>query len=110
MNFLKFYTFYQNDVKGKHTLSPSMGISPVVIIEAYGKEDANKRAENIGIYFDGVRKKVDCKCCGDRWSRMHSTHYGTTQPVVSDIKFKSKPAYVHYDGGMVKLLETKARL
>ena len=29
--------------------------------------EANTKACDIGIYFDGVANGADCECCGDRW-------------------------------------------
>lgn len=60
-----FYTFRQNNSFGKFKVDDN--VSHYVIVEATTAEDANKRAEGIGIYFNGVRKGEDCGCCGDRW-------------------------------------------
>ena len=38
-------------------------------MEATDTHNADSRAENIGIYFDGVDRNMDCACCGDRWRR-----------------------------------------
>ena len=38
-----------------------------VIIEARNAVEANSIALTLGIYFDGVSKRIDCPCCGDRW-------------------------------------------
>jgi hypothetical protein len=62
-----FYTFGQNNSGGSFDFDKSSGITHYVIIEAESAEDANDRAENIGLYFDG---EYDCPCCGSRW---HST-------------------------------------
>ena len=63
-----FYLFRQNNSGGDWDLSnPNLGIS--TYIEANSEEEAISRAEEIGMYFDGVAKGVDCDCCGDRWKR-----------------------------------------
>ena len=41
---------------------------------SYGVFD--EKAENIGLYFDGVEKGRDCPCCGDRWHKAYSLGYG----------------------------------
>lgn len=65
----KFYTFRQNNSGGAFIVSKKDGISVHVIIEALNADDANTRAEEIGLYFDGCSKSMDCSCCGDRWRR-----------------------------------------
>ena len=40
-----------------------------VFVEGKTAEEANDRAESVGVYFDGVDKGMDCSCCDDRWSR-----------------------------------------
>jgi len=64
----KFYTFRQNNSFGKFDYDAKKGISVYVIVEANSIEDANTRAENIGLYFDG---RGDCPCCGNRWSEQY---------------------------------------
>lgn len=60
-----FYTFNQNNSGGSFVTNDKL--CPYVIIEAEDIDQANKLAENIGIYFNGVRAEIDCSCCGDRW-------------------------------------------
>ena len=63
-----FYLFSQNNSGGDWDLShPNLGI--YTYIEANSEEEAISRAEEVGMYFDGVAKGVDCDCCGDRWKR-----------------------------------------
>ncbi|WP_420492620.1 DUF7296 family protein [Paenibacillus larvae] len=49
-------------------------------MEADTAEQANAKAETIGIYFDGVDKGIDCPCCGDSWVRNYGM--GTDEPEV----------------------------
>lgn len=63
----KFYMFYQNNSGGFFDEDDKAGIGKVVTIEAENEEDANDRAKQIGLYFDGCDKEIDCPCCGDRW-------------------------------------------
>ena len=62
-----FYTYRQNNTGGDFIVDPEAGISVQVIVEADSLDEANTRAETIGLYFDGVRDGMDCGCCGDRW-------------------------------------------
>lgn len=64
----KFFEFDQNNSGGSFDTDDKRGIGPRVWIEALNTEDANARAERIGIYFDGCEDGMDCECCGDRWS------------------------------------------
>lgn len=65
---MMFYSFNQNNSGGSFVLDKKAGITHFVIIEAKSVEDANQRAEAIGLYFDGCNDGRDCDCCGDRWS------------------------------------------
>lgn len=63
-----FYTYRQNNSGGSFKITKK--IKHFVIIEADSAKEANKKAEHIGIYFDGVEKELDCPCCGDRWHKV----------------------------------------
>lgn len=65
----KFYTYSQNNSGGVFKKSDKEGICEYVIIEALTAKKANKRAIEIGLYFDGCESGNDCSCCGDRWNK-----------------------------------------
>lgn len=66
----KFYTYHQNNSGGEDVIQDGQRpIARIMVIEAVNEEDANRRAEMAGLYFDGVSGGGDCACCGDRWSR-----------------------------------------
>ncbi len=65
----KFFEFDQNNSGGLFHRNDTRGIGPRVWIEALDLDDACRRALDIGIYFDGCDSGMDCRCCGDRWSR-----------------------------------------
>lgn len=75
-----FYTFSQNNSGGGFDHDGARGIAQYVVIEADSAEDANERANEIGLYFDGVDSGDDCDCCGDRWreARESDGTYGPT--------------------------------
>lgn len=54
-----FYVFSQNNSGGSF-INPAI----VVAVEAQSADEANRKAEKIGVYFDSER---DCPCCGSRW-------------------------------------------
>lgn len=61
-----FYLFSQNNSGGYFIVNDK--VCNKLIIEADCKEEATKVAENLGCYWDGVSKGIDCPCCGDRWT------------------------------------------
>jgi hypothetical protein len=75
----KFFHFSQNNSGGSYDFNADKGITHHVIVEAENAADANRRAEEIGLYFDG---EGDCPCCGNRWSDQFSDEEGTEAPEV----------------------------
>ena len=69
-----WFTFCQNNSGGRFKVTDN--VDTYVCIEADSIEHASKRAEAIGIYFDGCKKGIDCKCCGDRWYAPHGDPFG----------------------------------
>lgn len=70
---MSFFHFNQNNTGGSFEFDKEAGITHHVIIEADSVDEANGRAQEIGIYFDGCESGTDCSCCGDRWSRAWDT-------------------------------------
>lgn len=64
----KWFCYRQNNSGGSFCHDPEAGVGIVVFIEANNADQASARAQDIGIYFDGVREGRDCECCGDRWN------------------------------------------
>lgn len=111
---MAFFEFNQNNSGGGFDIDESVGISVLVIIEADSAEEANRKAEDIGLYFDG---EGDCRCCGNRWYEVWSdsdgepvpSYYGTP---IQDVEFgkglnskwnKTGPeAYVHFKDGTIQ--------
>jgi len=76
----KFYTYDQNNSGGRFHIDDN--VCEYVIIEAKSPEHANDRAKQIGIYFDGVSKGIDCGCCGDRWTEIWDDDEGDDVPSI----------------------------
>lgn len=76
----RFYKFTQNNSGGYFKFDEN--VSHYVIIEAKNTKEANKIAENIGIYFDGCSIVLDCYCCGDRWSSLWDDEEGDSEPML----------------------------
>lgn len=114
---MAFYEFDQNNSGGGFIEDPQKGISIKVWFEADTVEQAADKAQDIGIYFDGVQDGYDCACCGDRWYYMSNdagedepNYYGSplTELMVdsrSSSHFKwaeGYEVYVHYADGTIK--------
>ena len=74
-----FYHYSQNNSGGSFDFDKKAGITHHVVIEAESAEAADRKAESIGLYFDG---DGDCPCCGFRWHEAYDE--GTEEPSVYD--------------------------
>ena len=59
---MTWYEFAQNNSVGK--IFPP---AEYLFVEADYCSDAERIAQEHGVYFNGVDKGLDCSCCGDRW-------------------------------------------
>lgn len=96
-----FYLYKQNNSGG--IWQKDRFVDRFVFIEAKSVKDACKRAERIGIYFDGVSTGFDCDCCGDRWSTPYD---GMKNPRVyghkiSIVAYGKHNAIIHYKNGKI---------
>lgn len=64
------YEFSQNNSGGGFEENDK--ICHTVVIQAGSAKEANKKAEELGVYFDGCDKGLDCSCCGDRWYEVYN--------------------------------------
>lgn len=76
----RYFHFSQNNSGGSFDISDS--VAHHVIIQAYDAKDANRIAENIGIYFNGCETGADCDCCGDRWGEQWVNEEGDETPSI----------------------------
>lgn len=76
---MSFYKFYQNNSGGRRTA----GMPGFLFVEADSADEANERAESIGVYFNGTDEEDgrDCSCCGDRWGA--ASEYDKTEDLKS---------------------------
>lgn len=77
-----FFHYSQNNSGGSFDFDRERGITHHVVIEANSADDANERAEAIGLYFDGCDAGIDCDCCGDRWYAKWENSAGYAEPTV----------------------------
>ena len=61
---MPFFEYRQNNSGG--SFDTDMGHA--IYVEADTLNEANARAEFVGVYFNGCDSGQDCPCCGDRWS------------------------------------------
>lgn len=62
-----WFEYRQNNSGGSFVTNDDVSI--YVLIQADDRVSANQKAEEVGIYFNGVSNGRDCGCCGDRWSK-----------------------------------------
>jgi hypothetical protein len=106
---LFWYHYQQNNSGGTFDIDEKAGIGPRVWIEAPSADAADRRAEDIGLYFDGLEKGVDCPCCGDRW--YPTSNHPEKHPLISrEFDFNWHPiVYLHHhDGRVTSLTEDNA--
>jgi len=82
----RWFEFRQNNSGGSFIYDHHVGIT--VYIQAFSPQEANTKAQQIGIYFDGVGEDGydddgepmgrDCPCCGDRWYSLWENEEGKT--------------------------------
>lgn len=82
MKPLLWYLFDQNNSGG--SFEGNDDLSEIVFIQARSPNQANRIAEQKGIYFDGVERGLDCECCGNRWGRADE---GYPQPRLYETDF-----------------------
>lgn len=73
---MTWFHYRQNNSGGGYDIDADAGIAESVWIEARDAEEADYRAQRIGIYFNGCDKGLDCRRCGDRWYEASSYDSG----------------------------------
>lgn len=101
---MKWYCFNQMNSGGYFVVNNK--VCHRLFIEAESFDDAVEKAEELGCYWDGVSKNIDCPCCGNRWDKWDD------DPVDLE-KYKTEGYVVNvYDGisgGAKDLWEKKYR-
>lgn len=104
----KYFWFSQNNSGGSFDRDQERGIDCEVIVEAESAEDANRRAEAIGIYFNGCDSGQDCSCCGDRWYQQWDSEgdpvpslHGTSVYAATATSYRER-AFIHYVNGLIE--------
>lgn len=79
---MKYFTYGQNNTGGNFVYDNVKGIATYVMIEAESADKANQKAEELGLYWNGVDTSSDCDCCGDRWYPASSDAEGDIRPSI----------------------------
>lgn len=107
---MAFFQFRQNNSGGSFDIDTESGIGVNVIVEADSAEDANRRAESIGLYFDG---EGDCDCCGNRWSNLWEREKGDPEPRIYEDTVTPEPvgedsiSFIHFKDGTFQACREK---
>jgi len=111
---MTFYIWYQNNSGGHFHVDENL--SHRVVIEANTYTEAEYKALNLGIYYNGVDDDRDCDCCGDRWYHGHELTEldleGKTldeylQGMADEYGWKDPDIIVHYADGSKKTFTGK---
>jgi hypothetical protein len=104
-----FFTYRQNNSGGGFYEDEVRGIGIMVIVEADNADEANARAKDIGLYFDG---EGDCPCCGRRWRNAYPEEAGDEVPSLygepvekyeaTFPKWSDCTGYIHYKNGVIE--------
>jgi hypothetical protein len=108
---MSYFKFRQNNSFG-HFVG-----TPLVFVQADNADDANRIAQDHGVYFNGVADGIDCDCCGDRWYPVHDDD-GQDTPVAMvyspaagdyvDVTFADGDSYDNFgDVHIVKVITKK---
>lgn len=103
-----FYTFRQNNSRG--VFDRDAHVDEFVIVEGDTIEQVTDRAQDIGVYFNGCDRGLDCDCCGDRWYAPYEgddeldevpSTYGQPLKKIKSKRTKGCNVIIHYADGKV---------
>lgn len=99
------FMFRQNNSGGSYIDDVENGIGEYVIVEREDESDAIQYAKELGVYFNGVQKGIDCECCGDRWEL--PDEYVTVLDALEDTNVLEKDSsiFIHYQDGSIERKE-----
>lgn len=103
---MPWFLYVQNNSGGHFEVNDN--VCRQVYIEASSINDAEAKAEALGIYYDGCEKGLDCPCCGDRWYGADELKSSTkeleelVQELADKYGWTVPDARLFYADGMVK--------
>ena len=96
---LKYYLFNQNNSGGSFVVDNNL--CHRVMIQARNEQEANNIAEEMGVYFNGCERDMDCECCGDRWYHPDEMTFPYTYGAFNDEE-QAQTIVLTYNAKMVK--------
>lgn len=113
---MKIYEYTQNNSGGSFMVDSKL--CHRLFIEAKTQKEADLKALDMGVYFNGCDDDIDCPCCGDRWhegsevevpvvydkkrSLVFSTIEGYAQHLADGFGWTSPEARIFFADGSVK--------
>lgn len=108
---LGWYEFDQNNSGGSFDVDDD--VTHRIYIQAFSYKEAEDKALDLGVYFNGVQSGRDCDCCGDRWHggdklnfpidwgkyKKFTTIEEYVQYMVDEYPWCSPDAYIYYANG-----------
>jgi len=91
-----FYEFSQNNSGGSFDVDNN--VCHRLFIEAETSKQAKNKAKELGVYFNGCDKGIDCNCCGDRWYKVDESDKIDLMSISKSygIEFKDVKDYAQY--------------
>ena len=87
-----FYEFQQNNSGGYFVENDK--VCHRLFIEADSEREAIWKAEELGCYWDGVSKGIDCPCCGNRWNCNYIDTFDSPKEIAVSIYCESYIPYI----------------
>ena len=100
---MDFFMWNQNNSGGNFVVNDNLTWR--VVIEADTYEQAELKALELGVYYDGVDEGLDCSCCGDRWYQgqcvdiKSQTITEYLQEYADEYGWESPSVIIHYADG-----------
>lgn len=91
---MSWYEFSQNNSGGSFITNKK--VCHRVYIEAADADEANSKAETLGIYFNGIESGEDCPCCGDRWYPAEGEGDKFPYSYTKELVFNTPEEYMQY--------------
>jgi hypothetical protein len=110
---MSFFIWNQNNSGGHFVVDDNLTWR--VVIEADTYKQAEYKALNLGIYYNGCDDGRDCSCCGDRWyngselDTENQTLVEYLQEYADEYGWESPSVIIHYADGTKGTITKAAR-
>lgn len=90
---MAWFKFDQNNSGGSFDFDDKL--THRLFIEADTEEEAEAKAFEMGVYYNGCENGLDCPCCGDRW-------YGCEELKAKDFEYSGTKTVEEYAEHLAK--------